>query len=116
MRVSFDAEPQLSSLKSVEVWPGRPYPFGAHWDGRGVNFALYSEHATSVELLLYDEGKAAPSYSLYLPDKTGPVWHGYLPGLKPGRFYGYRVHGPFDPSVVTALTRARLFWTLTPKK
>jgi len=92
-----DVKTHSTPLKSVEVWPGRPYPFGAHWDGRGVNFALYSEHATSVELLLYDEDKAEPNYSLYLPDKTGPVWHGYLPGLTPGQLYGYRVHGAFDP-------------------
>ena len=96
-KVSLADEPISSSSRSVEVWPGRPYPFGTHYDGRGVNFALYSEHATSVELLLYDEGEEAPTYSLYLPDKTGPVWHGYLPGLAPGCLYGYRVHGPFDP-------------------
>ena len=85
-----------STTQTVTGWPGRPYPLGAHWDGRGVNFALYAEHAEAVELLLFDAGTL--SRSLRLPDKTGPVWHGYLPDVKPGQLYAYRVYGPFEPA------------------
>ncbi len=86
-------------LAGVTAWPGRPYPLGPHYDGQGVNFALYSQNAEAVELLLFASPEdTAPSYSLHLPDRTGPVWHGYLPGLRPGQCYGYRVHGPFDPA------------------
>ncbi|MDQ3397760.1 MAG: glycogen debranching protein GlgX, partial [Deinococcota bacterium] len=78
--------------------PGNPFPFGATWDGIGVNFALYSEHADAVELLLFDGAEGAePAHSFFLPERTGPVWHVYLPGLRPGQLYGYRVHGPYLP-------------------
>jgi isoamylase len=79
------------------VSPGRPYPHGATWDGRGVNFALYSERSTAVELCLFDSPNGPPSETIYLPECTAGVWHGYLAGLKPGHLYGYRVHGPFEP-------------------
>ncbi|MBI1347413.1 glycogen debranching protein GlgX [bacterium] len=82
----------------MQVWPGRPSPLGATWDGRGVNFALYSEHATRVELCLFEDG---PEYReiarLNLPEQTDYVFHGYVPRLKPGQLYGYRVHGPYQP-------------------
>jgi isoamylase len=82
----------------MNVWPGQPYPLGATFDGEGVNFALYSEHATGVELCLFDTAyDAEPAHTLELSDRTGPVFHGYVPGLKPGQRYGYRVHGPFEP-------------------
>lgn len=82
------------------VWPGRPYPLGAHYDGAGVNFALYSQHAHSIKLLLFDSAEDdEPATVLELPDKTGPVWHGYVPGLEPGQLYAYRVYGAFDPEV-----------------
>jgi isoamylase len=83
----------------VRVRPGQPYPLGATWDGLGVNFALFSEHATRVELCLFD-GPEAPHESLRvdLPEQTDMVWHGYLSGIRPGQLYGYRVHGPYDPS------------------
>ncbi len=82
----------------MRIWPGKPYPLGATWDGRGVNFALFAESATSVELCLFD-GPAAPGESqrLRLPEVTAHVWHGYVPGLRPGQLYGYRVAGPFAP-------------------
>ncbi|NML43987.1 glycogen debranching protein GlgX [Ramlibacter sp. G-1-2-2] len=77
------------------AWPGEPYPLGATWDGQGVNFALYSENATRVELCLFDEqGQEA---RVPLREQTAFVWHGYVPGLKPGQRYGYRVHGPYEP-------------------
>jgi isoamylase len=77
--------------------PGTPYPLGATWDGLGVNFALYSQHAHKVELLLFGPDDEAATHTLELPERTGPVWHGYLTGIYPGQRYGYRVHGPFEP-------------------
>ena len=80
------------------VLPGKPYPLGATWDGIGVNFALYSEHAERVELVLFDwREDTAPSATVELRERTGPVWHGYLRGVRPGQLYGYRVHGPYRP-------------------
>jgi len=79
------------------VWPGRPYPRGAHWDGEGVNFALFSEHAERVELCLFDESGENEVQRIELPEYTDQVWHGYLPEARPGQLYGYRVHGPYRP-------------------
>ncbi len=82
----------------MNIWPGRPYPLGATWDGSGVNFALFSENATKVELCFYggpdgnqDAGR------VMLPEYTDCVWHGYIPDMRPGQLYGYRVHGPYEP-------------------
>jgi glycogen operon protein len=79
------------------VWPGRPYPLGATWDGEGVNFALYSEHAEKVELCLFDASGKRESSRVVLPEHTDMVWHGYLPEVRPGQLYGYRVYGPYAP-------------------
>jgi isoamylase len=79
------------------ILPGRSYPLGATWDGMGVNFAIYSERATSVELCLFDRQGEPPREVMVLPEVTASVWHGYLSGIKPGQLYGYRVRGPFDP-------------------
>jgi isoamylase len=83
----------------MRVWPGAPYPLGATWDASGVNFALFSEHATKVELCLFD-GVSAPMESLCVPliERTDMVWHGYLPDVRPGQLYGYRVDGPWNPA------------------
>ena len=79
--------------------PGRPYPLGATWDGEGVNFALFSENATGVDLCLFDtEYQECETFSLALEECTDLVWHAYLPEVRPGQLYGYRVHGPYDPS------------------
>jgi isoamylase len=78
----------------MQVWPGRPYPMGATYDGSGVNFALFSEAAEKVELCLVDERGAETRVELEEEDAF--VHHAYLPGLQPGQRYGYRVHGPFD--------------------
>jgi isoamylase len=87
----------LESANSA--WPGSPYPLGAHWDGRGVNFALYSELAREVELCLFDApGDPRPSRTFRLRERTGWVWHGYIPGVGPGTCYGYRVNGPYEPA------------------
>ncbi|MDZ7620824.1 MAG: glycogen debranching protein GlgX, partial [Patescibacteria group bacterium] len=83
----------------MRVWPGRPYPLGAKWDGGGVNFSIFSEHATKVELCLFDSPEArSESHRIQLPEQTDMAWHGYLPDVRPGQLYGYRVHGPFDPA------------------
>jgi len=82
----------------MRVWPGRPYPRGATWDGGGVNFALFSERATKVELCLFDSPEAkTESARIALPEQTDMIWHGYFPDLRPGQLYGYRVYGPYDP-------------------
>jgi isoamylase len=82
----------------MKLWPGRPYPLGATWDGEGTNFAIYSENATEVELCLFDSPDAAEPIRCYrLRERLAYVWHGYLPGIGPGQFYGYRVNGPYEP-------------------
>ena len=82
----------------MRVWPGTPYPLGATWDGVGVNFAVFSEHATRVELCLFDSVDAeTESLTIPLTEQTDMVWHGYLPDVRPGQLYGYRVHGPYAP-------------------
>ncbi|HJU14858.1 MAG TPA: glycogen debranching protein GlgX [Stellaceae bacterium] len=76
---------------------GRPFPLGATWNGLGVNFALFSAHATRVELCLFDAAGEAEIERIELPEYTDEVWHGYLPDARPGAIYGYRVHGPYEP-------------------
>jgi len=80
------------------VWPGDPYPLGATWTGVGVNFALFSAHATKVELCLFDSPDAkAERRRIPLTEQTDMVWHGFLPDVRPNQLYGYRVYGPYDP-------------------
>ncbi len=82
----------------MRIWPGRSYPLGATWDGRGVNFAIFSEHATLVELCLFDSMDATTeSLRVPLTERTDFAWHCYLPDVRPGQLYGYRIHGPYDP-------------------
>ncbi|MFZ0448027.1 MAG: glycogen debranching protein GlgX [Desulfatiglandaceae bacterium] len=79
-------------------WPGKRYPLGATWDGQGTNFALFSEHASAVELLFFDNPKAGkPEVVIPLTERTAFVWHGYLPEVGPPQLYAYRVHGPYEP-------------------
>jgi isoamylase len=80
----------------MRQYPGAPYPLGATWDGMGVNFAIFSEHATGVELCLFD-GAGAETDRLRMEEQTDQVWHVYLPDIRPGQLYGYRVHGAYDP-------------------
>ena len=80
------------------VWPGRPYPLGATWDGEGVIFALFSEHADKVELCLYDASGRREVHCIPVAEQTDQVWHCYLPEARPGLRYGYRVYGPYDPA------------------
>jgi isoamylase len=80
----------------MKIWPGSPYPLGATFDGAGTNFAIFSEVAERVELCLFDEDDRETR--IVLPEREALVWHGYLPRVVPGQRYGYRVHGPYDPS------------------
>ena len=77
--------------------PGKPYPLGAKWNGRGTNFAVYSENATGVDLCFFDEDNNQTD-CLRLEECTAFVWHGFVPGIRPGQRYGFRVHGPWDPA------------------
>ncbi len=83
----------------MKIRPGHPYPLGATWDGMGVNFALFSEHATKVELCLFDSTEdQVETKRVALPEQTDRVWHIYLPDVEPGQLYGYRVHGAYEPA------------------
>ena len=79
----------------TDPWPGRPFPLGAMWDGRGTNFSLFSEHAESVVLCLFDD--QGTETQVPLTARRAHNWHCYLPGVGPGQRYGYRVHGPYAP-------------------
>jgi glycogen operon protein len=82
----------------VRLWPGRPYPLGATWDGAGVNFAVFSEHATAVDLCLFAAEEPGREIArMPIRERTDLVWHAYLPQLAPGQLYGYRLHGPWAP-------------------
>jgi len=85
------------SAGSRQVWAGAPYPLGATWDGRGVNFALFSQRAERVELCLFDESGDRELERIALGEYTDEVWHCYLPNIAPGQLYGYRVFGPYEP-------------------
>ena len=77
------------------MWPGRPYPLGATWDGGGTNFSLFSEHAERVQLCLFDDD--SEETRIELTERRALNWHCYLPGVGPGQRYGFRVHGPYAP-------------------
>lgn len=87
----------MSTTTSHRIKPGSPLPLGACWDGKGVNFALFSANAEKVELCLFDASGGRETDRIALPEYTDEVWHGYLPDAEPGLLYGYRVHGPYDP-------------------
>ncbi len=81
-----------------KVYVGYPYPLGATWDGEGVNFALYSYHATSVDLCLFKDAADTKEFKVIpLQERTNNIWHAYIPDMQPGQLYGYRVHGPYQP-------------------
>jgi isoamylase len=86
-------------MPNLRVWPGAPYPLGATWDGEGTNFAIFSEHATGVQLCLYADAADGEETDLIdLVERTDLIWHAYLPDVRPGQLYGYRVHGPYTPA------------------
>src|SRR5216684_4527855 len=82
---------------ALTIWPGRPDPLGATWDGQGTNFAVFAQHATRVELCLFDEVVGKETARSALPEQTRNVWHAYLQGVGPGQLYGYRAHGRYAP-------------------
>ncbi|EFN6912752.1 glycogen debranching protein GlgX [Escherichia coli O10] len=85
---------------------GNPAPLGAHYDGQGVNFTLFSAHAERVELCVFDAQGIEHRYDL--PGRSGDIWHGYLPDARPGLRYGYRVHGPWQPAMGHRFNPAKL--------
>ncbi len=92
------SEKDRGANNSLKVWPGNPYPLGTTWDGAGVNFALFSENATGVELCLFDGPDGNREVArIPMTEQTDQVWHIYLPEIRPGQLYGYRVHGPYAP-------------------
>jgi glycogen operon protein len=110
-RRSFSCSHWASSTGAEVVTrrPGRPYPLGATWDGDGVNFALFSEYATRVDLCLFDSVEdAAETQRIRLIEQTDLVWHTYLPGVAPGQLYGYRVDGPYEPGAGHRFNPAKL--------
>ena len=84
--------------KSFQLWKGHAYPLGATWTGDGVNFALFSENATGVELCLFDRLGARETERIRFTERANFVWHGFIPGMRPGQLYGYRVYGPYEPA------------------
>ncbi len=84
---------------TTPIWPGKSYPLGATWDGAGVNFALFSQNATAVDLCLFAGPEGAREVErIRMPEYTDHVWHAYLPSIRPSQLYGYRVHGPYEPA------------------
>jgi isoamylase len=83
--------------KNYTIREGIPLPRGATWDGKGTNFAVFSEHATKVDVCIFDESGQKEEARIELPEFTNQMWHGYLADVKPGTRYGYRVHGPYEP-------------------
>jgi isoamylase len=84
--------------EDIEIWPGKSFPLGANWDGKGVNFAIFAENADKVDLCLFKKENGQKEIArIKLPEYTNQVWHGYIPKLKPGQLYGFRVHGPYEP-------------------
>ncbi len=96
-------------MTPFRVWQGEPYPLGATWRGDGVNFALYSEHATGVDLCLFDRADAPrETVRIRMTEQTDQVWHVFLPDVRPGQLYGYRVYGPYRPEAGLRFNAAKL--------
>jgi isoamylase len=92
-----------------EVWPGRPFPLGATYNGRGTNFSLFSENAEGVELCLFSDDPDDPAERrIALTERRAHNWHCYVPGIEPGQRYGFRVHGPYDPDAGHRFNPAKL--------
>jgi isoamylase len=93
----------------IRVWPGTAGRLGAVWDGEGTNFAIFSEHATGVELCLFDRPDAGQETErIPFRERTDQIWHAYLPDVRPGQLYGYRVHGPWAPEAGHRFNPAKL--------
>src|SRR6195952_6089567 len=85
-----------SKLRRTGITEGKPFPLGATWDGLGVNFAVFSAHATKIELCVFDDSGQTELERIELPEYTDEAWHGYVPTAGPGTVYGYRVDGPYE--------------------
>ncbi|QEK51046.1 glycogen debranching protein GlgX [Pedobacter aquae] len=84
---------------NIKVYPGKPYPLGATWDGKGVNFTLYADNATGVDLCLFNTTKdETESVKIRIKERTHQIWHCYVPDIEPGQLYGFRVYGPYEPA------------------
>jgi glycogen operon protein len=88
---------RLQTGRAAALRPGSPHPLGATWDGQGVNFAVFSEHADAVELCIFDPRGRREVMRAPLPERTDFVWHGYLPDAHPDILYGFRAQGPYRP-------------------
>src|SRR5213595_1644889 len=96
-------------MTPIKTWLGYPYPLGATWLGNGVNFALFSEHATSVDLCLFDSMEAREeNVRIPVTEHTDQVWHIFLPEARPGQIYGYRVSGPYEPEIGMRFNSSKL--------
>src|SRR5881296_3575378 len=96
-------------MTPIKTWLGYPYPLGATWLGNGVNFALFSEHATSVDLCLFDSMEASEeNVRIPVTEHTDQVWHIFLPEVRPGQIYGYRVSGPYEPQIGMRFNSSKL--------
>src|SRR5438874_2327476 len=96
-------------MTPIKTWLGYPYPLGATWLGNGVNFALFSQHATSVDLCLFDSMEAREeNVRIPVTEHTDQVWHIFLPEAQPGQIYGYRVSGPYDPEIGMRFNSSKL--------
>jgi len=84
-------------MEGLKLLSGQPWPLGAHWDGKGINFAVFSAHAHKMELCLFDTAGEQEVARYALPSHTSDVWHGYLPDARPGLVYGLRAYGPWRP-------------------
>ncbi len=103
------SRPPSAYNAGMRVWPGRPHPLGAAWDGLGVNVALFSEHATGVDICLFDSpADEREAHRIPLPERTDHVWHAYLPDVRPGQLYGFRVHGPYAPQAGHRFNAAKI--------
>src|SRR5690606_33195840 len=87
--------PQI--ITTSRIREGLPFPLGSTWDSLGVNFAIFSANATTVELCLFDSNVETELERIELPEYTDEIWHGYLPDAHPGQIYGYRVYGAYEP-------------------
>src|SRR5215212_2533701 len=83
---------------NITSYPGNPYPLGATYDGQGVNFTLYAENATGVDLCLFNgKDDKIEAAAIRIKERSHHIWHVYIPGLEPGLLYGFRVYGPYEP-------------------
>jgi isoamylase len=92
------SDKKVSPIATAPVREGLPYPRGSTWDGKGVNFSLFSANATKVELCLFDASGRTELQRIELPEYTDQFFHGWVGGLGPGQVYGFRVHGPYEPA------------------